>query len=182
VGEKRQISTGTDRGSETPALLRECGTLFWSQRRALPERAYGMSLEACCQACACSLCVGGVQLCRGHPRKRVLRTLLGGGRRKTDHKGWRGTEMTRRGALFGTAAVRGGLGYCLWVGAGACEDVQRPQPASPPLPPLPPRYCTKLGPSFVSSMPSTSSPIYSLRTQSYYCVRDEQKTDLCSRS
>ena len=27
-----------------------------------------------------------------------------------------------------------GLGYCLWVGAGACGDVQRPYGASPPLP------------------------------------------------
>jgi len=36
---------------------------------------------------------------------------LAGGRRKTDHKGWRGAEITRRGARFGTAAVGGGLGY-----------------------------------------------------------------------
>ena len=36
-----------------------------------------------------------------------LLTSLGGGRRKTDHKGWRGAERTRRGVQFGTAAVGG---------------------------------------------------------------------------
>ena len=62
--------------------------------------------------------------------------LLGGGRRKTDHNGWRGTEITtHRGARFGTAAAGGGLWYSLWVRAGAGRFVQRPHPASPPLPP-----------------------------------------------
>jgi len=75
-------------------------------------------------------CLGMLQLCRGHARKSVLHFLLGGGRRKTDHKGWHGAEITRRGAQFGTAAVGEGLGCQLWVGEGACGDVQR----SPPLP------------------------------------------------
>jgi len=52
-----------------------------------------------------------VQLCRGYARKSVLHPLLGGGTRKTDHKDWRGAEITRRGARFGTVAVGGGLGY-----------------------------------------------------------------------
>jgi len=52
-----------------------------------------------------------VQLCRGHACKSVLHPLLAGGRRKTDHKGWRGAEITRGGARFGTAAVGGDLGY-----------------------------------------------------------------------
>ena len=52
-----------------------------------------------------------MQLCRGHACKSVLNPLLAGGRRKTDHKGWRGAEITRGGARFNTAAVRGGLGY-----------------------------------------------------------------------
>ena len=46
--------------------------------------------------------------------------------RKTDHKGWRRAERTRGGAQFGTAAVAGGRGYYLWVGACACGDVQSP--------------------------------------------------------
>ena len=33
-------------------------------------------------------CSGVVQLCRGHARKSVLHPLLGGGRRKNDHKGY----------------------------------------------------------------------------------------------
>ena len=33
------------------------------------------------------------------------------------YKGWCGVEITRRGVRFGTAAVGGGLGYKLWVGA-----------------------------------------------------------------
>jgi len=59
----------------------------------------------------CEACSGVVQLCRGYARKSVLHPLLGGGTRKTDHKGWRGAEITRRGARFGTVAVGGGLGY-----------------------------------------------------------------------
>ena len=62
---------------------------------------------------------GVVQLCRGHARKSILHPLLGGGRCKTDHKGWRGAEITRRGARFGTASVGGGS-RVLTLGGGRC--------------------------------------------------------------
>ena len=44
------------------------------------------------------------------------------------------------------AAVGGGLGNYLWLGSGACGNVQRPHPASP-LPP--PRCCRKLRNKFI---------------------------------
>ena len=62
-------------------------------------------------------------------RKSVLHPLLGGGRRKTDHKGWRRAEITRGGAQFGTATVGGGSSVLLlyWMGSGV-----QGRPEAPP--------------------------------------------------
>jgi len=41
----------------------------------------------------------------------------------TDHESRRVAKIIRRGAQFGTAAVRDGVGYYLWLGAGAYGGV-----------------------------------------------------------